>query len=63
MICNSREAKAARAEQIAKGELTADRNVLLVVKLPMTEPVAFELLLSYIYTDRIDCECPKRLMY
>lgn len=51
-----REEKIARAELVAKGELTLERNVLLVVRLPMAEPEAFELLLSYIYTDRIDCE-------
>lgn len=30
---------------------------MLEVQLPGAEPEAFELLLSYIYTDRIDCKC------
>lgn len=29
---------------------------MLEVRLPSVEPEAFELLLSYIYTDRIDCK-------
>lgn len=47
-----REAKTLRAEQIKQGEPTSD---LIEVRLPMAEPEAFELLLQYIYTDRINC--------
>lgn len=30
---------------------------MLEVKLPTAEPEAFEMILNYIYTDKIDCEC------
>lgn len=32
---------------------------MLEVKLPTAEPEAFEMILNYIYTDKIDCKCLK----
>lgn len=38
------------------GEATTAERQLLEVKLPTAEPEAFEMILNYIYTDRIDCK-------
>lgn len=40
-------------------EVPFDQHPLLEVKLPVIIPEAFEMVLHYIYTDRIDCSyCP-----
>lgn len=51
----------ARAEQNIQSDKllgTTDRP-MLEVKLPTAEPEAFEMILNYIYTDKIDCKCNK----
>lgn len=38
------------------GEVPTVERQILEVKLPTAEPEAFEMILNYIYTDRIDCK-------
>lgn len=51
----------ARADQNIQSEklLGATGRPMLEVKLPTAEPEAFEMILNYIYTDKIDCKCNK----
>lgn len=37
-------------------EVPFDQNPMLEVKFPTVNPDAFEMVLHYIYTDRIDCK-------
>lgn len=51
-----RESKRARGDPTNLADHPLVERPMLEVRLPSVEPEAFELLLSYIYTDRIDCE-------
>lgn len=41
----------------------ADRPTILDVEIPDAQPEAFEKVLHYIYTDRIDCKSHQSLKY
>ncbi len=59
---NFRIARADQNEQLEKLFRTIDANdrPMLEVKLPTAEPEAFEMILNYIYTDKIDCKSLKK---
>lgn len=54
-----RNARADQNVQLEKLYGTVDLNdrPMLEVRLPTAEPEAFEMILNYIYTDKIDCKC------
>lgn len=60
MEFNERRARGAASEHYQKlfgtTEAPFAERPLLEVQLPFAEPEAFQLILTYIYTDRIDCE-------
>lgn len=53
-----RTARAIQNEQLEKlfGTIEFSDRPMLEVRLPTAEPEAFEMILSYIYTDKIDCK-------
>lgn len=60
-----RIARAIRNEHIEKlfGPVEFNDRPMLEVKLPTAEPEAFEMILSYIYTDKIDCKYDLRVVF
>lgn len=50
--------RAEQNEQLEKlyGAIEFNDRPMLEVKLPTAEPEAFEMILNYIYTDKIDCK-------